>query len=76
MARSDIIVPQSRLGHARNGLSHLREAETKADVVCALLNGMGGNLAPDVRGDFAKVRLNCYLKSSLLLSQGGGGGKV
>eukprot|EP00048_Salpingoeca_helianthica_P012919 m.191176 g.191176 ORF g.191176 m.191176 type:complete len:3938 (+) comp15437_c5_seq50:82-11895(+) len=48
------VVPQGRLGRIRNGLSLLPGTVAKAEVLFALLRGFGGNMAVDIRTDFAK----------------------
>ena len=54
MKASDFVVDTTLVGVAMNGLSHLVGVRCKAEFACALVRGLGGNLAPDTQEKFAK----------------------
>ncbi len=57
-------VSQSRLGHAQNGLSQLRDVTSKPEFICGLLRGLGGNLPVAIRVDFAKVSISAVITAA------------
>ena len=54
MKVNDFVVDTTLVGVAMNGLSHLVGVSCKAEFVCALVRGLGGNLQPATREKFAK----------------------
>ena len=54
MKANDFVVDTTLVGVALNGLSHLMGVSCKAEFVCALAHGLGGNLQPSTRESFAK----------------------
>ena len=50
---ADMVVKQSKLGVAVNGLSQVRDATSKADFACGLVRGLGGGLNLAKRANFA-----------------------
>lgn len=54
MKANDFVVDTTLVGVAMNGLSHLMGVSCKAEFVCALIRGLGGNLQPSTREKFAK----------------------
>eukprot|EP00050_Salpingoeca_kvevrii_P020215 m.95860 g.95860 ORF g.95860 m.95860 type:complete len:4292 (+) comp8765_c0_seq1:164-13039(+) len=49
-----LIVPQSIVGLAHDGLSQVRRAENKAEFACGLIRGLGGNLDEQLRERFIR----------------------
>lgn len=54
MKANDFVVDTTLVGVTMNGLSHLMGVSCKAEFVCALIRGLGGNLQPSTREKFAK----------------------
>ena len=54
MKANDFVIETTLVGVAMNGLSHLVGVSCKAEFVCALISGLGGNLQPLTREKFAK----------------------
>ena len=54
MKANDFVVETTMVGVAMNGLSHLVGVGCKAEFACALMRGLGGNLAPNTQEKFAK----------------------
>ena len=54
MKANDFVVETTLVGVAMNGLSHLMGVSCKAEFVCALIRGLGGNLQLSTREKFAK----------------------
>ena len=54
MKANDFVVDTTLVGVAMNGLSHLVGIRCKAEFACALVRGLGGNLAPNTQEKFAK----------------------
>lgn len=54
MKANDFVVDTTLVGVALNGLSHLVGVGCKGEFACALVRGLGGNLAPNTQEKFAK----------------------
>lgn len=54
MKANDFVIDTTLVGVALNGLSHLVGVSCKAEFVCALSRGLGGNLQPATREAFTK----------------------
>ena len=54
MKANDFVIDTTLVGVALNGLSHLVGVSCKAEFVCALARGLGGNLQPATREAFTK----------------------
>ena len=54
MKSNDFVIDTTLVGVAMNGLSHLMGVSSKAEFVCALIRGLGGNLQQSTREKFAK----------------------
>ena len=54
MKANDFVVDTTLVGVAMNGLSHLVDVCCKAEFVCALVRGLGGNLQPGTREKLVK----------------------
>ena len=54
MKANDFVIDTTLVGVALNGLSHLMDVSSKAEFVCALAHGLGGNLQPATRESFVK----------------------
>ena len=54
MKANDFVIDTTLVGVALNGLSHLMDVTCKAEFVCALAHGLGGNLQPATRESFVK----------------------
>ena len=54
MKSNDFVIDTTLVGVATNGLSHLMGVSSKAEFVCALIRGLGGNLQQSTREKFAK----------------------
>ena len=60
MKANDFVVETTMVGVAMNGLSHLVGVGCKAEFACALVRGLGGNLAPNTQEKFAKEVQSIY----------------
>ena len=77
---SMMVVETTMVGTVTTGLSHLANATSAQEFICGLIRGLGGNLAYEERGRFAKEifswagerlpdlgsPLDCYADGSLL----------
>lgn len=54
----DYVIDTTLVGVAMNGLSHLVGASCKAEFICALSRGLGGNLKLETREKFAHEIFN------------------
>lgn len=60
MKANDFVVDTTMVGVAMNGLSHLVGVGCKGEFACALVRGLGGNLAPNTQEKFAKEVHSIY----------------
>ena len=60
MKANDFVVDTTLVGVALNGLSHLVGVGCKGEFACALVRGLGGNLAPNTQEKFAKEVHSIY----------------
>lgn len=51
----EIVVATTTVGTIMNGLSHVAAATTRSEFVCAMVRGLGANLAMSARTSFAKA---------------------
>ncbi|KAL4105900.1 hypothetical protein PRIC1_003955 [Phytophthora ramorum] len=54
LLKYDAIVATTTVGTIMNGLSHVASATTRSEFVCAMIRGLGANLAMGSRASFAK----------------------
>ncbi|RLN86865.1 hypothetical protein BBJ28_00018703, partial [Nothophytophthora sp. Chile5] len=82
LRKYDTTVATTTVGTIFNGLSHVASASTRSEFVCALIRGLGANLAMTSRASFAKslfmmanerppdmnAPLDCYCQGSTFYS--------
>ena len=61
MKARDFVIETTLVGVAMNGLSHLGDVRCRAELSCALIRGLGGNLGTESREKLAKEVNFCWV---------------